>query len=552
MMEQSLTDSVKEEKTNNENCEKKRRNNSNFNIKLGAIIGYLTIAINIVFGFFFTPWVISQLGTSDYGIYTLANSIINLFLIDFGLGTTANVYLARYKADGNDEKSTKFLGLLAKIYLVLDLINFVIFLSAFFLIDVVYVNLTLAERETLKPVFLIVASFALISFPSTIFNGVIKANEKFVFIKIVELLVRVFYVLFSVLSILLGWGLYGLVISNSLAGLGGTLAKFLYIHFRLKVRFNFKTSFDKPFLKEILSFSVFSCVNSLASRLIISIMPSILGVTSNSEEIAKFGIVSTMESYIYTFGTMFTGFFLPKVSRKKKQFAESPNYLTAYASHIGRLIFVFVGLIFVGYVSCGLPFMDIWVGDEFDKGALVILYISIILVCLYQLLHVPANVLHSCIYTEKSGMKYLAIIQVVAGFCNVVLGFVLSYFFGMLGAAISISICQLGRVIAEYVIFHRRLRIHVFDYVKNTYLRFLPGIALTLITGLTISLTLPLESIYVFLIAGFSSAIVFLGSSLFIGLSKEERTMIFDPFLKFFRKIKNKGQVRWNKGRPNE
>lgn len=73
-------------------------------LKIGAIITYLSIAFNIIAGLIYTPWMVDQIGQSDYGIYTLANSLISLFLIDFGLSSATSRFVAKYRAE-NDEKA---------------------------------------------------------------------------------------------------------------------------------------------------------------------------------------------------------------------------------------------------------------------------------------------------------------------------------------------------------------------------------------------------------------------------------------------------------------
>ena len=63
------------------------RINSRDQIKIGAILSYLSIGINIIAGLLYTPWMVDTIGKSDYGLYTLANSLITLFLVDFGLSS---------------------------------------------------------------------------------------------------------------------------------------------------------------------------------------------------------------------------------------------------------------------------------------------------------------------------------------------------------------------------------------------------------------------------------------------------------------------------------
>ena len=105
----------------------------NKQLKLGAVLSYVSIAINILAGLVFTPWMIDQIGQSDYGMYTLANSLITLFLIDFGLSSATSRYLSKYLAEGRQDLANGFLGMVYKLYLIVDgviLLGFVLGLPA--------------------------------------------------------------------------------------------------------------------------------------------------------------------------------------------------------------------------------------------------------------------------------------------------------------------------------------------------------------------------------------------------------------------------------------
>lgn len=65
----------------------KIKNDKNIQIKVGGILSYVSIFINILAGLIYTPWMIQEIGPSQYGLFTLANSLISLFLIDFGLSS---------------------------------------------------------------------------------------------------------------------------------------------------------------------------------------------------------------------------------------------------------------------------------------------------------------------------------------------------------------------------------------------------------------------------------------------------------------------------------
>ena len=44
--------------------------NSQKQIKLGAMISYAAIAINIVATLLYTPWMVRQIGQANYGLFT--------------------------------------------------------------------------------------------------------------------------------------------------------------------------------------------------------------------------------------------------------------------------------------------------------------------------------------------------------------------------------------------------------------------------------------------------------------------------------------------------
>lgn len=77
---------------------------SNRQIKAGAIMSYLSIAINMIAGLLYTPWMIQIIGQSNYGLFTLASSLISMFMVDFGISTALAKYISQYLAEGNKKQ----------------------------------------------------------------------------------------------------------------------------------------------------------------------------------------------------------------------------------------------------------------------------------------------------------------------------------------------------------------------------------------------------------------------------------------------------------------
>ena len=59
-------------------------------VKIGAMVSYMALAVSIITGLLYTPWMVARIGQANYGLYTLANSLIGIFVLDFGLGSACS------------------------------------------------------------------------------------------------------------------------------------------------------------------------------------------------------------------------------------------------------------------------------------------------------------------------------------------------------------------------------------------------------------------------------------------------------------------------------
>jgi O-antigen/teichoic acid export membrane protein len=229
-------------------------------------------------------------------------------MIDLGLGTATARYLSKMHAEGDEEGVQRFLGVIYKLYIAIDTVILVALTVFFFLLDKVYVKLTPAELALFKIVYLIAADFNVINFPFVTLNGILTAYEKFIPLKLADVLYRVMLVGMTIAALLLGYGLYGLVLVHTFAGLLTMCFKLIVIKRGIPIRVDFRHR-DKSLYKELFTFSRWATIASLAQRLIFTISPSILGAVSGSAAVAVFGVVVTIEGYVYTITTAINGLF---------------------------------------------------------------------------------------------------------------------------------------------------------------------------------------------------------------------------------------------------
>ena len=78
-------------------------------LKAGAALNYVSIMLNMVVGLVYTPYMLRMLGQSEYGLYSLAASIIAyLTVLDLGFGNAIVRYTAKFEAEGKKREHVRY------------------------------------------------------------------------------------------------------------------------------------------------------------------------------------------------------------------------------------------------------------------------------------------------------------------------------------------------------------------------------------------------------------------------------------------------------------
>lgn len=432
--------------------------NSSQQIKMGALMSYFALAINVVSGLVYTPWMISSIGRENYGLFTLAMSVINLFVFDFGLSSAVTRFISKFLAEGREDKANDCLGLVYKLYFYIDIVLFIVLTLVFFFIPQIYQQLTPDEIGQFKVVYVVAAIFTVLSFPFIPLNGILTAYEKFVPLKVCDVIHKVLIVGAMTICLLMGGGLYALVIVNAISGII-TIALKIYCIKRYTgagVHWGYE---DSVLFKEIISFSGWTTVVSVCQRLIFTLAPSILGIISGSTAIAIFGIAASIESYVYFFAYALNGMFLPRVS----QILSKKGDVMPLMNKVGRIQLMIVGSIVFGFICLGQHFINIWVGNSFEQS-----YWCSILLIIPTLIYLPQEIGIQTIIA-KNEVKYQAFVWIAMAVTNIVLSFVLGRIWGAVGISLSICIAYFVRTFGMDAILKYRLKLNLTPFFVNTF-----------------------------------------------------------------------------------
>jgi len=436
-------------------------------LQISALITYIAIVINIVAGLIYTPWIIEQIGKNDYGLYILVNSLIALFIMDFGLSSATSRYIAKYRAENRLEELEKFLNIIYRLYLIIDAIIFLTLIVVFFFLEGIYQNLTSEELHKFKIIYCIASAYSILSFPCVTFNGILNAYEEFLPLKIADVIQKVLYISLTFFALYCGMGLYVLVTVNAISGLIAIIIKFYYVKKNISIK-NIKIDAGerKEYFVKIFSFSLWSTIWALSQRLIFNITPTLLGrvVVNATAAISVFGIITTIEGYFHIITTALNGMFLSRITRILNG-NRSTQEFNALAINVGRFQVCLNGLLVIGFIFAGKVFIKLWVGESFIDA-----YYGIILIIIPGMFYNALQILHTAIVVQNL-VKYQAYIQIFIGMINVICSLILSRFLGVLGASISICIAYCLRLVLTIIFIKKKMKFDFIIFLKKCYIK---------------------------------------------------------------------------------
>ncbi|AIO18619.1 Polysaccharide biosynthesis protein [Candidatus Izimaplasma bacterium HR1] len=434
-------------------------------IKKGAIVAYASVIFSIVSRLIYTPLLISHLGQVDYGLYSLGLSLITFLMLDYGLSDTVSRYLSKYRAEGNQEQSGNFLGIIVKLYVFIDILLIGILFIVFFNLESIYTQLTFEEIQRFKTPFILVASYGVISFAFIPLNGILLSYEESFLLKICGLFQKVFLVVFIVVFLFFEQDLYIMILAPIISGLILIISKVIVFIRKIDVKINV-LFFDLKLFKEILLFTFWTSIIAVSVRMVPILSPSLIGAWVGSVSITIYSIASGIENYVYTFANAINGMFLPKISRRV--IMQNGNQLvTDLMIKVGRIVLLIVTPIYIGLLLLGRDFISLWVGNEYALS-----YYLLMLILIPGYVYLPQQI-GNAVVLAKNKIKHSAIVQLIVFVIFIILSNILMTRFGVIGIGFSILISNTIRNILMNVLFYKYCGINVRRFFASVHFKFI-------------------------------------------------------------------------------
>lgn len=436
--------------------------------RTGVIAAYLLLAAQVVSGLLFAPYLIRSLGQAEYGVYSLVTSITGYFLLlDAGVGNALVRYMAKYRVADDVRKQRTFLGVSVLFYSVVG--------AAILLLGMVLRNnltsifgqgLTTSELSQADVMLQITLVGAAVSLFSSAFDRTIVAYEKFVLSNSLagaKLMLRV-----SVVSALLflGYGAVAVVAVNLFVTVVFGLVSIGYVVFRLGLRPAFRGMPIREML-EILSYSSFVFMQMIATQVNAMTDQVLLGMMTSAVILGIYAVGVQITTYFQSIAGSVNSVLMPGVVRMVEQHA-TPDALLSEMVKVGRIHFIVLGPIVVGFAVTGPTFVSLWAGPDNVEAYWVAL------ILMTPMLFILSQAIGSQILWAMGKHRIQAILQVCVAAGNIALTATLIRWNPLIGAALGTATAyMIGDVAVMNHVFSREISISMAQY----YARLFNGLA---------------------------------------------------------------------------
>ena len=508
-------------------------------LKAGSILSYLQMGLSIIIGLLYTPVMLRLLGQSEYGLYsTVLSTISMLSVLSLGFNSSYIRYYARYKKEDNKESIDKLNGLFLIIFSIIGLIALACGLFLSFNLELVFdEGLTAGEYEIARVLMLLLTANLAISFPMSVFQNIISAHEKFIFLKLLGMLKTVASPLVTLPLLLLGFRSIAMVsvtlgVSVITDGIYSLYAKKV-----LKVRFRFN-NFEHGLFKNLFCYTFLIAAQVIVDQVNSSVGKVILGRFQGTSAVAIYSVGFALYQYYMMFSTAISGVFTPRVhkivnSTQSGSKIFQKEQLTEFFTKVGRIQFLILGLVATGVIFFGRPFISFWAGAGYEDSY----YIAVLLI-----LSISVDLIQNVgIEIQRALGKQLfrSVIYIITAIVNVILTIFLCQRYGAIGTAIGTAASFIvANSIVMNIYYQRHCNIDIFAFWKSIG-RLAVGLIIPVICGIAIMNLFEFTSIFLLLAGIVVYTLIYAVSMWFLGMNNYERELIKAPLRKITGKHKS-------------
>ena len=436
------------------------------NRKIGILLSYILMIIEVFSTLLLTPFIIRSLGQAEYGVYKLTIAINSyLLLLDLGVGNAVTKYTSQFRVNNNVEGVRKFLGISTLYYIFIGVTTIVIGGVMVILFPHAFAKgLTNEEINLGQKLLSFTVIGSVITLGTTSYANTIIAYERFYASKGSTIIFIICRMIITYISLHFGAGSLAIVIINLIITLFSRLFFVFYVHIKLNLKPIFR-NIDFEFAKEVIVYSSLILLQMIATQLNASIGQMLIGslVLNSAIIIGIYGVGIQIVQYYQSIGGAFSNILMPGVIRLVEQGADAKT-LTNEMIRIGRIIFIILGIVWMGFWVLGQKFIMLWAGED-NRDAY---FVSLLLMGGYLFIYVESIGIQ--ILWAKNEHKDMSILKMMVVLVNIIITVFLIKWSPLKGATIGTFISLvLGDIGVLNYIFVKKIGIKIFEYYSGLF-----------------------------------------------------------------------------------
>ncbi|WP_194767564.1 oligosaccharide flippase family protein [Tamlana sp. I1] len=493
-------------------------------LKKGAVLTYIKIVLTNIVGLLLTPFIIKNLGDSEYGVYILIGSFVGyLGLMNLGINNAIIRYVAKYKAKNDKQGEQEFLGTTMWIYIVISLVLTIIGYFLYFKLDSVFADsLTTEELRIGKIMFIILVGNIAIALPGGAFSAICSGYESFVFPNLLSIIKYIVRAIVIFCALLMGGKGISIVVIDTVLTLMIIIVSAIFVRKKLGVQIPLKL-FNKKLVKDIFNYSIWVFLFAIVFKFQWNTGQIILGINTDTTTVAIYGIGVMLGGYYGAFASGINSVLIPRATQMVVRKSSGID-LTEAMIKIGRLNTFILLLVISGFILFGRAFISLWVGEAYIQSwAVALLYMSVLTLPLIQSFG-------NSILEAKRLNRYKSIISALTVTIAIALSFLLTKVYGIFGVVIPLVLAMAINSIIMNFYYRKKFDFKIFLFFKECLLSSLiVFIILTSVFYYVIS-KFNLNSWFSFVFGIVVYASLYLITTYYFLMNNYEKTLILNMF----------------------
>ncbi len=508
------------------------------NIKLGAVITYVQLVLNIIISLLYTPMMLGILGAEEHGLYSTVSSAIGfLSLLGLGIGSSYIRFYSKYKANREEDRLSSLNGLFLLLFSLIGLVALICGCVMSFNLELIFKDgISSAGYPLARTLSLIVTFNLAISFPASVFNSIIRANENYIWIKSLNMMQSVFSPLLTIPLLLMGYGSVGMVVVTTAVDCLVYILNIFFCFIKLKTRFSLRY-LERGILGSIFAFSIFIAVNSIINQINTGLDKVLLTRFVGTVSVSVYAIGFSLYTYYSAFSAAVSSLFTPHIHRivnnNSKDLPAMKRELTDIFVKLGRMQFLIQMLMCTGIMFFGQAFIRLWAGEEYENSY----YVAVIL-CVAYTVPLCQNIGVE-IQRAQNKHQIRTLVYAIMTALNVVLTVILCRVYGEVGAVVGTAVSVIAvDVVFMNIYYHKKLNIDICEYWKN-FASSSMGLVIPIIIGVLIMRYAVMDTWLGLIAFIILYTLIYAVSMWFISMNDLEKDLLFGKLRKYVRRKKH-------------